>query len=229
MIKHVIIQANINPDFPFEKEFMKMLKSYYSDLFDIIISESSDNHLQNADGIFSFQPVKNCDLPLLAFSHNENADKGFFVDQELLSDSQTIFKLSQYLNQFYQSIANPIFEHFPFQVRIADKEGRILSHNQQFNGSFFPDQAGRLEPWIYQQLADSERADDKHLLLASASLDHIYFQSYYAVKDTDGHYLGSVDLVQDLKPILSHYLEETAQAIVGWSDVTSGPSLSDDY
>ncbi|XCY70531.1 hypothetical protein ABG808_00375 [Streptococcus iniae] len=65
--------------------------------------------------------------------------------------------------------------------------------------------------------------------MPSASLDHIYFQSYYAIRDHQKHYLGSIDIVQDLKPILSQYLDETAQAIVGWSDVTSGPSISDDY
>ncbi|HGN5283293.1 TPA: multidrug transporter, partial [Streptococcus pyogenes] len=33
--------------------------------------------------------------------------------------------------------------------------------------------------------------------------------------------------VQDIKPLLNQYLEETGQAIVGWSDVTSGPSILD--
>lgn len=38
--------------------------------------------------------------------------------------------------------------------------------------------------------------------------------------------LGVITFIQDLKPVLASYLNESGQAIVGWSDVTSGPSSS---
>ena len=34
--------------------------------------------------------------------------------------------------------------------------------------------------------------------------------------------------IQDLRPLLSSYLKETSQAIVAWSDTTSGPSIGND-
>ena len=56
--------------------------------------------------------------------------------------------------------------------------------------------------------------------------DHILFQTYQAVKDDSGELLGVITFIQDLKPVLASYLNESGQAIVGWSDVTSGPSSS---
>ena len=41
-----------------------------------------------------------------------------------------------------------------------------------------------------------------------------------------GELLGVITFIQDLKPVLASYLNESGQAIVGWSDVTSGPSSS---
>lgn len=230
MNKYLNIIALANPALPFEAEFFTILKTYYSDLFSIDIVDLPEKVTGQFDAVFSFDAINNLDIPQLIFSHQLGNSDSFYIDQELLDKADTILRLSRYLNSFYQNhYSDNYFYHFPYQVRYSDKNGHITHHNQQFNGSFFPDQASQLEPWLYQQLSDPDRADVKHLLLPSGSLEHIYFQSYYAIRDKEKNYLGSLDLVQDLKPLLSQYLEETAQAIVGWSDVTSGPSISDDY
>ncbi len=228
MNKYLNIIALENPNNPFEAQFYTKLKTYYSDLFSIYIIDAIEKVKGPFDAIFSFTPIETLDKPHLLFSPQLGSSDSFYVNQEILDSADTILRLSRYLNNFYQKYSSFCLRDFPYQLRISDKDGHFTFHNQQFNGTFFPDQTSRLEPWLYQQLSDPERADSKHLLLPSASLDHIYFQSYYAIRDHQKHYLGSIDIVQDLKPILSQYLDETAQAIVGWSDVTSGPSISDD-
>ncbi|MCC9969815.1 hypothetical protein HK345_05185, partial [Streptococcus agalactiae] len=40
--------------------------------------------------------------------------------------------------------------------------------------------------------------------------------------------VGYIEHVHNIKPLLEGYLKESGQAIVGWSDVTSGASISND-
>lgn len=210
----------------FQQEFFKTLSSYYSELFEITLAPSSaDFNITKYDGIFSFVELET-DHPIFYFSE-QLTPKAFFITEGRLKEGQIILELSSALNQFYQSISQSLWDLFPYQIRLSDKSGNFIYHNHQFNSSFFEDEEENLEAWIYRQFKGSHENQTKHFLLPTASLDHIYFQSYYSLTNKDGHYLGTIDIVQDLKPILAQYLEETAQAIVGWSDVTSGPSISD--
>ncbi|MGT2686222.1 hypothetical protein ACVRWT_02390 [Streptococcus porcinus] len=210
----------------FQQEFFKTLSNYYSELFEITVAPSSSNFdFKEYNGIFSFVELET-QQPIFYFSE-QLVSKAFFITEERLKDGQIILELSSALNQFYQSISHSLWDLFPYQIRLSDNSGNFTYHNHQFNGSFFEDEEKRLETWLYHQFKSSRVNQTKHFLLPTASLDHIYFQSYYSLTNNEGHYLGTIDIVQDLKPILAQYLEETAQAIVGWSDVTSGPSISD--
>ncbi|MGT2887377.1 hypothetical protein N1495_05485 [Streptococcus didelphis] len=213
----------------FQTYFYEKIQEYYGSLFSLNIVEDIPTQSDisgNYQGIFTFTRA-NFSLPTLRFS--EKAEENcFLITEDLFKEASYILEMSQLLSQFYQKLNWNWLDYYPYQVRIADSKGKFIIHNQQFNGSFFTDHENQLETWIYEEFKKSKQPLVRHFLLANASLDHIYFQSYYALRDQQNNYLGSFDIVQDFKPILAQYLEETAQVIVGWSDVTSGPSISDD-
>lgn len=223
-----VLALNPNQDAELESLY-KTLEEHFSHLFHLTIS-STFSMEKSRDFQAVFLP-KNDDrlmLPQLIFSTAELSNS-HLVYKENLVEMKQFSALNVKLTNFYFTIANQMINAHPFQVRLADQTGTIIRHNHQFNGSFFEDDNLKIESWIQKQLVKPNGIDQKHFLLPSASADHIYYQSYYALKDEQGTYLGSLDYVQDIKPILADYLEETAQAIVGWSDVTSGPSISDDF
>ncbi|KHD46636.1 Na+ driven multidrug efflux pump [Streptococcus hongkongensis] len=208
--------------------FYHFLQEAFSHLFQVTISASFP--MENSGdfhAVFSDNKDTTIPLPQLIFTNAElnNPD---FLSSEGRVDIKQFSTLNQKITSFYLTLSEQVLNHFPFQIRQADYSGHITYHNHQFNGSFFEDDDTQVEPWIYKQLHQSTSPATKHFLLASASADHIYYQTYQAVKNKEGHYIGSIDYIQDIKPILADYLEETAQAIVGWSDVISGPSISDD-
>lgn len=228
MKKRPKLLALYQVDSNFQKSFYQILSDTYSELFEITIAEyeSHEPKSLNYQALFSFMPIEST-LPVFYFSEIVTS-QGFYITDSKLKDGQTVLALSSALNQFYQSLNSSLLDAFPFQIRQSDHTGQMIYHNHQFNGSFFPEDDQELEGWIYRQFKTNPQEATKHFLLPTASSDHIYFQSYYGLQDENGQYLGTLDFVQDLKPILAQYLEETAQAIVGWSDVTSGPSISDD-
>ena len=63
--------------------------------------------------------------------------------------------------------------------------------------------------------------------IPSSSFSHILLQHYQGLLSQDGQLLGVLAQVIDLTPLLATYLEESGQALVGWSDTTSGASISD--
>lgn len=227
MTKRYPILALINVTRPFQEDFFSNLKDYFKDLFLLEIKEEEvDFDERDYVAVFAFTKIE-VSLPQLLFSEHPD-EEGIFITSKFLQDGVACLALSRELIQFYQKLDSNLLDHFPYQLRLADQKGDFLWQNHQFNGSFFPDQDQAIDSWILRQFQRQKDLSAKHFLLPFASLDHIYFQSYFALRDPKGHYLGSFDMVQDLKPILAHYLEETAQAIVGWSDVTSGPSISND-
>ncbi|MGT2932642.1 hypothetical protein [Streptococcus catagoni] len=228
MKKRYHLLALIEQNNPFQKRFFRTVKQTFTALFELDIKENTDSLTMDAyQAIVSFDE-KEYPLPTLRFSQEESAS-AFVINQDLLEEAKTILSLSHYLTDFYQSLSADLMDFYPYQLRLADQRGHFFYHNHHFNGSFLPDDKDFVEDWILRLLKSSTEASYKHFLLPSASLDHIYVQSFYPLRDDQGHYLGSFDLVQDIKPILENYLEETAQAIVGWSDVTSGPSISNDF
>jgi len=224
-IKTLALVSNNNA---FQKDFFQLINDYYSHLFSLSVIDSiEENQLSQYQLILTFEDHSYL-IPALRFSMEVDKDK-FTVNESLLANTETIWRLGQLLSQTYISISELQLDKYPYQLRISDKNGQFTYHNYQFNDSFFLDDSKELESWILRQLQMDKDLAYKHFLLPSASLDHIYVQSFFPLRDKEGNYLGSFDIVQDIKPILADYLEETAQAIVGWSDVTSGPSISDDF
>lgn len=220
----------LNPNQDAELDlFYELLQEHFSHLFYISISPSFSLEKSSAfHAVIATEENQTIALPHLVFTRAELTNLHLDKSDKLL-DLKQFSALNVKVTNFYFAIGNQLLNSYPFQVRLADQDGQIIRHNHQFNGSFFEDDHQEIESWIQKQLAKPNGIDQKHFLLPSASADHIYYQSYYALKDKQGTYLGSLDYVQDIKPILADYLEETAQAIVGWSDVTSGPSISNDF
>ncbi|EIQ82020.1 hypothetical protein ScFU53_07810 [Streptococcus canis] len=228
MINAIPTLVLLNPNNSLEDKFIKGLAEYFSHLFDLTMIGDKDaitsSQLSDFQAIFSFYE-HDFDLPTLYFK-TSNLGLGFLIDENLFDRATDILAVTQYLTKFYQKFDGQFLHYLPLQARVADKNGDILVNNHAFNGSFFQNTDKQIEPWI---MADLTSSGDTSIsfLLPSGSLDHIYMQHYQALKNAQGQILGIFDTIQDIKPLLSQYLEETGQAIVGWSDVTSGPSISD--
>ncbi|MGT2906490.1 sodium transporter [Streptococcus dentiloxodontae] len=113
----------------------------------------------------------------------------------------------------------------PYRFSLYDKNLQLIYSNNQSDGSFFPDaEKQELPKWIWEAL---QTAPDKslHLPVADDAFERILIQTYQALYDNEGVFQGICSYIQDLKPMLNTYLNESGQALVGWSDATSGPSI----
>lgn len=120
-----------------------------------------------------------------------------------------------------------LLAHLPYRASFYDKDLKLIYSNNRSDGSFFSDdeEEKELPQWVWTSL---EQAPEQalHFQIPTESFDRILFQSYQAISDDSGELIGVVTFIQDLKPVLASYLNESGQAIVGWSDVTSGPSIT---
>lgn len=121
-----------------------------------------------------------------------------------------------------------LIAHLPYQASFYDNNLSLIYSNNRSDGSFFPEnESEKLPEWIWQNLHQvPERV--LHLQIPTDSFDAILIQTYQLISDSSGKSLGVITYIQDLKPLLSSYLNETGQAIVAWSDTTSGPSIGND-
>ncbi|MCY7187415.1 sodium transporter [Streptococcus gallolyticus] len=121
-----------------------------------------------------------------------------------------------------------LIAHLPYRASFYDNNLRLIYSNNRSDGSFFPEnESEKLPEWIWQNLHQiPERV--LHLQIPTDSFDAILIQTYQLISDSSGKSLGVITYIQDLKPLLSSYLNETGQAIVAWSDTTSGPSIGND-
>ncbi len=60
------------------------------------------------------------------------------------------------------------------------------------------------------------------------SFDQVLIQTYQAAIDNEGKVLGFWETIYDLKQPLKTYLDNSAQALVAWSDATSGASFKEE-
>lgn len=121
-----------------------------------------------------------------------------------------------------------LLAHLPYRASFYDNNLKLIYSNNCSDGSFFPEnESEKLPEWIWQSLHQSPEKS-LHLQIPTDSFDAILTQTYQLILDTSGQSLGVITYVQDLKPLLSSYLKETGQAIVAWSDTTSGPSIGND-
>lgn len=121
-----------------------------------------------------------------------------------------------------------LLAHLPYRASFYDNNLSLIYSNNRSDGSFFPEnESEKLPEWIWQNLHQvPERV--LHLQIPTDSFDAILIQTYQLISDSSGKSLGVITYIQDLKPLLSSYLKETGQAIVAWSDTTSGPSIGND-
>lgn len=121
-----------------------------------------------------------------------------------------------------------LLAHLPYRASFYDNNLSLIYSNNRYDGSVFSkNEVKKLPKWIWQNLHQvPERV--LHLQIPTDSFDAILIQTYQLISDSSGKSLGVITYIQDLKPLLSSYLNETGQAIVAWSDTTSGPSIGND-
>ena len=186
--------------------------------------------LEKYDGLFTFSKTE-FPLPSLRFTAESKKDQqAFYVDKTSFASSKRLLALTQYLMKFYQQLQPDFLSDLPYRVRFFDAADRLIYSNHRPDSSlaFAEDSTDsqKLEETIIQELRQNEK-DSLHFPIADTTFDHILIQSYQKLYDANQQLIGTLESVQDFKPILAAYLKETGQALVGWSDTTSGPSIAD--
>ena len=121
-----------------------------------------------------------------------------------------------------------LLAHLPYRASFYDNNLKLIYSNHRSDGSFFTEyESEKLPEWIWQSLHQSPEKS-LHLQIPTDSFEAILMQTYQLILDNSGKSLGVITYIQDLRPLLSSYLKETSQAIVAWSDTTSGPSIGND-
>lgn len=199
--------------------FLEWLQSSFSNLFDLILIKGTVTNNQ-VDHYISL----NKNQQLLLYSANQEILLN--IPEDFSDNASFILQLSQQLTQFYQ-VLNTYPDKHPMKLTFFDENGQVVYDNKGFDGNFFSfnQEAQPLEDWIQEKIKN----DTKHhltLTVPSPSFDHILIQDYRGLYDQDGNFFGTFSQVIDLKPLLEAYLEDSGQALVGWSDTTSGASIT---
>lgn len=147
--------------------------------------------------------------------HHKNTPLAIFFGKHYHGFMNTNDQLLDYLNLF------------PYQASFYDKTGKLIYTNGKSDGSIFPSiEEQDLADWIIDAV-QTNSSHQLHLQVPVDAFDRIMMQSYQALFEGE-LFKGVYAYVQDIKPLLSSYLQESGQAIVGWSDVTSGASIAND-
>ncbi|MXQ48260.1 hypothetical protein GRB29_02400 [Streptococcus pneumoniae] len=199
--------------------FLEWLQSSFSNLFDLILIKGTVTNNQVGHYI-----SLNKNQQLLLYSANQEILLN--IPEDFSDNASFILQLSQQLTQFYQ-VLNTYPDKHPMKLTFFDEDGQVVYDNKGFDGNFisFNQEAQPLEDWIQEKIKN----DTKHhltLTVPSPSFDHILIQDYRGLYDQDGNFFGTFSQVIDLKPLLEAYLEDSGQALVGWSDTTSGASIT---
>lgn len=199
--------------------FLEWLQSSFSNLFDLILIKGTVTNNQVGHYI-----SLNKNQQLLLYSANQEILLN--IPEDFSDNASFILQLSQQLTQFYQ-VLNTYPDKHPMKLTFFDENGQVVYDNKGFDGNFFSfnQEAQPLEDWIQEKIKN----DTKHhltLTVPSPSFDQILLQDYHGLYDQDGNFFGTFSQVIDLKPLLEAYLEDSGQALVGWSDTTSGASIT---
>ena len=199
--------------------FLEWLQSSFSNLFDLILIKGTVTNNQVGHYI-----SLNKNQQLLLYSGNQEILLN--IPEDFSDNASFILQLSQQLTQFYQ-VLNTYPDKHPMKLTFFDENGQVVYDNKGFDGNFFSfnQEAQPLEDWIQEKIKN----DTKHhltLTVPSPSFDQILLQDYRGLYDQDGNFFGTFSQVIDLKPLLEAYLEDSGQALVGWSDTTSGASIT---
>lgn len=205
-----------------EKTFLNHLSEFYNGLFHFELLSETDIEGDNNTPFLGFKK----------FLHHSNCLLFSFEDNESFITARSpenwtfeyIKDLNHHLFEFNNKITNDLLKYFPNDLIFQDKNGnQICKHCPN---TLFPDLES-IDEWLISELIHSNDGQ-KHFLEADDSFDRIMMQSYYLLKDDSNEVNGYAYQKQDIKPILKSYLDETAQALVGWSDVVSGASIKND-
>ena len=115
----------------------------------------------------------------------------------------------------------------PYLLRMTDAENHLIYSNNRptFPFDFDPETAAdyALSDWQQALLAEKSWLIES---VPTAAADQFLVQVYQSLLSPSGEFLGVLEQVQDILPLIRHYLTETNQALVGLSDTTSGASVT---
>lgn len=120
-----------------------------------------------------------------------------------------------------------LLNHLPYKLAAYDPQGNFLYDNGGADGSFFPREPENLPDWIVSEVLASP-TKERSYQIPTDSFDQVLIQTYQAAIDNEGNILGFWETVYDLKQPLKTYLDNSAQALVTWSDATSGASFKEE-
>lgn len=166
------------------------------------------------------------DLPKIWLTQDDNLD-GFLLPSLDLTAWTALeaLDLATFLAKAVQKLEKDWLAHLPLHTAIFDADNQLIYHNHKPKDAFLFDQIDKeaLADWQFKEFISNPN-HVSHLLLPSISFDQILIESSQGLYQ-NGQFQGIYQHVWDIKPLLASYLKETGQAIVGWSDVTSGASI----
>ncbi len=205
-------------DHPDETHFFQQVAQHFDDLFQIVVLEKTKEvSWSDYQGILSLtnQPYP---LPVCSLAD--------FHLETIWEDPLALLALQKKLLHFYSTIQYSPLDDLPFHFSYCDLKGRVLYDNLKSDTGFaaFGSEAQDIEDWLIADLEQSS-THTLHFQIPNDSFDQILMQTYEMLYDAKGAPRGILQQVQDIRPLLNSYLENSGQAIVGWSDVTSGASI----
>lgn len=120
-----------------------------------------------------------------------------------------------------------LLNHLPYKLAAYDAKGNFIYDNGGADGSFFPHDADNLPDWVMSEVLASPTKTISYPI-PTDSFEQILIQTYQAATDQEGQVLGFWETIFDLKQPLQTYLDSSAQALVAWSDATSGASFKEE-
>ncbi|MBJ8349426.1 hypothetical protein [Streptococcus zalophi] len=234
---HLLAVWNSKTDTSLHKKFFEKLADSFSDICHIELIEASqivpDKVLlrNNYVGLLAFSPLK-VDLPSLLFSNQPiNDNENIYISNisEAFTNPESILLISNKLFLFVNKLQKNSFNYLPFNFSVYDANDRLDYSNDKTDNEFSIESQPKekIEDWIVEEVKNSP-SHSFTLTIPTMSSEKILIQHFQGLYDKNQRYHGVLQNVFDLKPILENYLNETGQAIVPWSDVTSGASIKND-
>ncbi|KKE79425.1 NAD(P)H-dependent oxidoreductase [Oceanobacillus caeni] len=140
---------------------------------------------------------------------------------------------------------NHFLNSMPAELTYADSNNQFLYYNHKLDAEDMlatrrpgqvgnplaechPERAFSSVAWVIQQLRNGKQ-DVVRTHVPTHGPDKYVVHSYQAIRDEDGNYLGINEYVQDIKPMIDWYLEQTGQQLTGGNvDAVSGATTKVD-
>ncbi|MBJ8325495.1 hypothetical protein [Streptococcus pacificus] len=186
---------------------------------------------KNYDGLLAFSSM-DADLPSFIFSEKPiHGNNVVYISNlsEAFINPESILLISNRLFLFLSQLQKTLLEHLPYNLSIYDENNRLDYSNHKADNEFSIESQPKeaIDDWIVDEVKKSA-SHSFTLTIPTMTSEKMLIQHFQGLYDENKRYQGIVENVLDLKPILKNYLNETGQAIVPWSDVTSGASIKND-